>query len=208
MSISVTIKEGHPFIDWSACTGVDFHYYKVVRSTDATVTWPPSGDDAKVAAVGVDGDTKAWDSSAPGGKKLYYRVFCIQDSKSGSVAVAATAVKGIQTPPAEPAPAPVALGFEVDVTGEGVVLQWQACTSDVFAFYKVVRSFTNPNPSYLPGADGTQVIGVIENAGTTQLTDGDVASGQTIYYRVQAIGYWNGGKTLLGQTAVIAVTIP
>ncbi|MEW5990177.1 MAG: hypothetical protein AB1736_02375 [Chloroflexota bacterium] len=207
MSISVVIKEGHPFIDWSAC-GVDFDYYKVVRSSDSTVTWPVGDNDQKVAAVGVDGETKAWDSNAPGGTKVYYRVFCIRETESGSVAVAATAVKGIQTPETEPAPDPVALGFEVDVTGEGVVLHWEGCSSDVFAFYKVVRSFTNDNPSYLPGTDGTQVIGVIENRNTTQLTDGAVESGDTIYYRVQAIGYWYGSKILLGQTAVIAVTIP
>jgi hypothetical protein len=72
----------------------------------------------------------------------------------------------------------------------------------------VVRSFTNENPSYLPGTEGTEVIGVIESQGTTQLTDGAVESGDTIYYRVQAIGYWYGQKILLGQTAVIAVTIP
>jgi hypothetical protein len=66
----------------------------------------------------------------------------------------------------------------------------------------------NENPSYLPYTDGTQVIGVIENHEVTGQTDGDVASGQTWYYRVQAIGYWNGQKVVLGQTAVVAVTIP
>jgi len=208
MSITVVIKEGHPFIDWTACTGVDFDYYKVVRSSDSTVTWPVGDNDSKVAAVGKDGETKAWDSNAPGGTKVYYRVFCIRETESGSVAVAATAVKGVETPETEPAPDPVALGFEVDVTGEGVVLHWEGCSSDVFAFYKVVRSFTNENPSYLPGTDGTEVIGVIENRATTQLTDGAVESGDTIYYRVQAIGYWYGQKILLGQTTVIAVTIP
>ena len=108
----------------------------------------------------------------------------------------------------EPAPEPVGLGFEVDVTGGGVILDWAASTSDHFAFYKVVRSFTNDNPSYLPGTEGSQVIGVIESSGNTELLDSDVESGQTVYYRVQAIGYWYGQKILLGQTAVIAVTIP
>jgi hypothetical protein len=208
MAISVTLKEGHPLIDWTACSGVDFDYYKVVRSTDSTVTWPVGDNDSKVAAVGKDGETKAWDTNAPAGKKVYYRVFCIRETETGSVAVASSAVTGIQTPEGEPAPDPVALGFEVDVTGEGVVLHWEGCSSDSFAFYKVVRSFTNENPSYLPGTEGTEVIGVIENRSTTQLTDGAVESGDTIYYRVQAIGYWNGSKILLGQTTVIAVTIP
>jgi hypothetical protein len=208
MSITVVIKEGHPFIDWSACTGTDFDYYKVVRSMDSTVTWPIGDNDTKVAAVGKDGETKAWDANAPGGKKVFYRVFCIRETESDSVAVAATAVKGIQTPAGEPAPDPKALGFEVDVTGEGVVLHWQACGVDNFSYYKVVRSTTTENPSYFPWTDGTELIGVIENQDVTQFVDSSVESGQTIYYRVQCLGIWNGEKVLRGQTAVIAVTIP
>ena len=207
MSLSLSIKEGHPFIDWSPCE-VDFHYYKVVRSSDSTITWPPGDNDSKVAAVGQGGETKAWDSGAPSGKKVYYRVFCIRETDSGSVAVAATAVKGIETPAGKPAPEPIALGFDVDVTGEGVVLHWQACTSDAFVFYKVVRSTKSDNPSYLPWTEASEVIGVIENAANTQHVDDHVQSGQTISYRVQAIGYWNGEKVLLGQTSAVAVTIP
>jgi hypothetical protein len=135
-------------------------------------------------------------------------VFCIRETESGSVAVAATAVKGIQTPAGEPAPDPKALGFEVDVTGEGVVLHWQACGVDNFTYYKVVRSTTTENPSYFPWTDGTELIGVIENQDVTQFVDSSVESGQTIYYRVQCLGIWNGEKVLRGQTAVIAVTIP
>jgi hypothetical protein len=208
MGLTVTIKEGHPFLDWTACEGVDFDYYKVVRSTDSTVTWPKGDNDSMVTAVGAHDETKAWDGDAPGGKKVYYRVFCVRATDNGYVAVAASPVKAVETPETEPAPEPVGLGFEVDVTGEGVILDWAASTSDHFAFYKVVRSFTNDNPSYLPGTEGSQVIGVIESSGNTELLDSDVESGQTVYYRVQAIGYWYGQKILLGQTAVIAVTIP
>ena len=208
MSLTVSIKEGHPFLDWTACEGVDFDYYKVVRSSDSTVTWPKGDNDSMVTALGAHDETKAWDGEAPGGKKVYYRVFCVRATDNGYVAVAASPVKGVETPETEPAPEPVGLGFEVDVTGEGAVLDWAASTSDHFAFYKVVRSFTNDNPSYLPGTEGSQVIGVIESAGNTQLLDSDLESGQTVYYRVQAIGYWYGQKILLGQTAVIAVTIP
>ena len=208
IALTVVIKEGHPFLDWSECGGLDFDYFKVIRSTDATVTWPKGENDTLVAAIGRDGNSKTWDAEAPAGIKVYYRVFCVRSTEAGYVVVAASAVKSVVTPPAEPAPDPVALGFEVNVTGEGVVLNWQASASDGFAFYKVVRSTWNEHPSYLPYVDGTEVIGVIENQATNQLTDVSVTSGQTIYYRVQAIGYWNGSKVLLGQTAVIAVTIP
>ena len=208
MSLTVTIKEGHPFLDWSACVGVDFDYYKVVRSGDSMVTWPKSGDDSMVTAVGADGETKAWDGDAPGGKTIYYAVFCVRSTEAGYVSVGASAVVSVVTPEIAPAPAPVALGFEANLSSEGVVLHWEASASDHFSFYKVVRSLTNANPSYLPGTDGSQVIGVIESSGNTQLVDSAIAPGQTIYYRVQAIGYWYGQKILLGQTAVIAVTVP
>jgi hypothetical protein len=208
LSITVALMEGHPFLDWTECTGLDFDYYKVVRSADSMVTWPKGDNDSLVAAVGVDGKTKAWDGDAPGGTVVYYAVFCVRSTEAGYAVVAASAVKGIETPVAQPAPEPVALGFEAGVTGEGVVLSWGACAVDNFVYYKVVRSLTTDNPSYLPWTDGTELIGVIENSANTQFVDTNIASGQTIYYRIQCLGKWNGAKVLLGQTAVIAVTIP
>ena len=76
-----------------------------------------------------------------------------------------------------------------------------------FHWYKVVRSH-GENPSYVPWTEGSQLIGVIENRSTTQFTDTHVESGQTWFYRVQAIGFWHGKKVVLGQTAAIKVTIP
>ncbi|MCI0346880.1 MAG: hypothetical protein L0221_15790, partial [Chloroflexi bacterium] len=200
------IAEGHPVLKWGSCGDVEFAKFKIVRSKDSTVTFPTGDNDSLIGAVGPD-DHKFWDMDAPSGKTLYYRVFCVKSTDGGYVVVAASNVDKVTTPAAEPAPDPVSLGFEVDLSGEGVVLHWQACTSDAFAFYKIVRSMGS-NPSYLPGTDGSQVIGVIENRSVTGLTDGDIESGQTWYYRVQAIGYWNGQKVVLGQTAALAVTIP
>ena len=207
IALSVSIKDGKPYVDWSECGG-DFDYYKVVRSTDSTVTWPKGEGDSGVAAVGPDGTTAAWDGDAPGGKKVWYRVFCLVETDGGYKVVAASAAKGVEVPDKEPSPEPdpVALGFDVTLTDGGVKLKWEACGSDVFVAYKLVRSHS-PNPSYLPGTDGTQVIGVIENQGTTSFVDGDVEAGQTWYYRVQAIGWMNDHKILLGQTAAIAVTV-
>jgi hypothetical protein len=209
LAVNLSIKEGKPYIDWSECSG-DFDYYKVVRSTDATVTWPKGDNDSVVAAVGPDGKTAAWDGEATPGKKLWYRVFCVRETDDGYKVVASSAAKAIsvpgEKPKPEPEPDPVALGFEVDLADAGVKLHWEGCSSDSFVYYKVVRS-QGSNPSYLPGTDGSQVIAVIENPGVTSFTDGDVEAGQTWYYRVQAIGYMNGHKILLGQTAAIAVTV-
>jgi hypothetical protein len=207
LGLSVSIKDGKPYIDWTECSG-SFDYYKVIRSTDSTVTWPKGDGDTGVTAVGPDGKTAAWDGDAPAGKKVWYRVFCVIENDGGYKVLAASGAKAVVVPDNEPEPEPdpVELGFEVTLTDDGVKLNWEACGSDVFVAYKVVRSHS-PNPSYLPGTDGTQVIGVIENAGTTAFVDGDVEAGQTWYYRVQAIGWMNDHKILLGQTAAKAVTV-
>ena len=203
--LEVWIAEGKPVMEWGSCGAVAFDKIKVVRSLDAAVTWPLGANDTLIGVTGPDGH-KAWDKDAPGGTTLFYRAFCVKSSEGGYIVANASVVDSVATPAAQPPPDPVTLGFEATATGDGVALHWEECSSDAFSFYKVVRSM-NPNPSYLPYTDGTQVIGVIENHSVTGLTDGDVASGQTWYYRVQSIGYWNGQKVLLGQTAVIAVTI-
>jgi len=205
--LSVSIVEGKVLVDWSACGAAGFDYYKVVRSKDATVTFPPGDYDAVIAAVGPDGDTAAWDKDVPGGKTLYYRVFCVDKSEAGYAVLAATGTKSVTTPASEPKPTPAVytMGFNVQVTGEGVVLSWEACTSDGFVYYKVTRS-RNANPSYFPWTDGTEVIAVIENGGTTTFVD-TPPEGGTWYYRIQSIGNWSGQKVLLGQTPAQSVAL-
>lgn len=209
IGLEVWLAEGHPVGKWTSCDGLTFDYYKVIRSTDEVVSWPKGDDDSMVTAVGADGERKFWDGEAPHGAKAFYRVFCVRSTEQGYVVMASSAVFRIAVPEeTEPAPEPSAMAFEVDLTGEGVVLHWEACGSESFVYYKVVRSTTTEDPSYLPWTDGTELIGVIENSSVTGYTDASIESGMTISYRVQAIGYWNGGKVLLGETAVITVTIP
>lgn len=208
LGVTVGIDEGHPWVDWTSCEIDGFDAYKVVRSTDSTVTYPAGGNDVVVAAVGPDGKTAFFDKEAPGGKKLWYRVFCIDKTEAGHKVLAASAAKAVETPAYEPVPIPdpKAMWIEIDVTdGGAVVLHWQACGGELFHSYKVVRSRFE-NPSYLPGTDGSQVIAVIENPSTTEWLDG-VDEGGTWYYRVQAIGVVDGQKVLLGQTQVRSVTL-
>lgn len=207
MALSVTLKNGHPYVDWSACGSSAFDYYKVVWSKDATVKWPLGENDHLAAAIGDREQTSFKDADAPGGKTLYYRVFCVDAKDSGYRVLASTGVKSVKTPAPEPAPDPVSLAFEASFREGAVQLGWQAIGGDGFKYYKVVRS-QGTNPSYLPWTDGTQVIGVIENKAVNGFGDGDVASGQTWSYRIQAIGLWNGQKVVLGQTRVIEVAIP
>ena len=51
-----------------------------------------------------------------------------------------------------------------------------------------------------------EVIAVIENSGVTSFVDHPPAPG-TWYYRVQAIGKWDGQKVLLGQTPALSVAL-
>ena len=208
LALSLSIKEGQPFLDWSACER-DFHYYKIVRSTNSSVTWPKGEGDSLAGVVGHDGKTALFDGDAPSGKKVWYRVFCVRETDAGWKVIGASPAKAIEVPAHEPdpEPEPVAIGFEVGRSdGGGVSLHWEGCGGESFIAYKVVRS-AGPNPSYLPGTDGSQVIGVIENREATSLADNEVAAGQTWYYRVQCIGWMNDHKILLGQTAAIAITV-
>ena len=49
---------------------------------------------------------------------------------------------------------------------------------------------------------------MIESHGASAFEDLGVESGDAFYYRVQAIGRWNGEKVLLGQTRAVRVEIP
>lgn len=209
IALSLAIKEFHPFMEWGSCEGLDFDYYKVVRSMDSTVSWPPADGDEMIAAVERSGARKAYDKDAPHGDKAWYRVFCVRKTDAGYKVVNSSSTKGIEVPEEPTPPDPISLGIDWSVNGEGkVVLSWDACEVDGFSFYKVVKSTTNDNPSYLPWTDGTNVIGVVESISATEWHDWAPDAGNTAWYLVQCIGYLDGMKVLLGQTAVVTVTTP
>lgn len=209
IALSLAIKEFHPLMEWGSCEGLDFDYYKVVRSMDSTVSWPPADGDEMIAAVERGGARKAYDKYAPHGDKAWYRVFCVRKTDAGYKVVNSSSTKGIEVPEEPTPPDPITLGIDWSVNGEGkVVLTWDACEVDGFSFYKVVTSTTNDNPSYLPWTDGTNVIGVVEGMFATEWHDWAPDAGNTAWYRVQCIGYVGDMKLLLGETAVVTVTTP
>ena len=207
MALSITSRNGYAFLHWTTCTSNAFDYYKVVVSPDSTVRWPLGDNDTLEAAIGDRSETTFKDTDAEAGKTLYYRVFCVQATDAGYRILDATPVKSFKAAAQEPAPDPSTMAFEATYADGAVQLAWEACGSEGFVYYKVVRS-QNPNPSYLPWTDGTELIGVIGDPSSNGYSDGDVASGQTWYYRIQALAWWNGQKIVVGQTAVIEVTIP
>jgi len=206
LELILSLKEGHPYVDWTRYEGDGFDYYKVVRSKDSSVGWPLGENDALVGAFEDPAKTAMLDGEAHGATTYWYRVFAVRRTETGYKVLASSAARKIATPESKPAPDPYTMGFEVVVEGQ-IVLHWEACASDGFHYYKVVRS-AGENPSYLPSTDGTEIIGVIEDSATTTLADMQVESGQTWFYRVQSIGVLDGQKVLLGQTPVREVHVP
>jgi hypothetical protein len=62
----------------------------------------------------------------------------------------------------------------------GFQLNWTPCKSDDFQFYKVVRSTTNPNPSY----PSSPALVSSNNRNLSSYLDKNIALGATYYYRV------------------------
>ena len=209
IALTLAIKEYHPVLQWGSCDGLDFDYYKVVRSSDSTVTWPAGDGDAVFAVVERGGTRKAYDKDVAHGHKAWYRVFCVRKGEDGYKVVNASATKGIEIPEEPTPPDPVSLALDAWLTEGGkVALDWSACDVDGFAFYKVVRSTWNEDPSYLPWTDGSEVIAAISEMGATQLETSAPESDQTAWYRVQCLGYMGDQKVLLGESAAVAVTVP
>lgn len=205
LSLSLAIKEGAVFIDWGSCEVDGAHVYKVVRSTDSTIKWPAGESDKLIAAVEVGGSTKAWDEHAAPGKKAWYRVFCLRHTEDGYRVLAASAAKAIVAPDEpeptpkptpEPQPEPTALWIEAGVDGGHVVLTWEACDSDGFSHYRILRKT----------GDDAQVIAEIENASTTSYVDDGLEPG-TYHYAVQAKGHAGDDWVLLGATEWATVTV-
>lgn len=183
---------------WSKYTADGFEYYKLVRSRDATVTWPGGEDDQLVAAIG-DPYAPYFADEPDCGRKYHYRVFAVRHGEVGYVVLAASNVASATAECVEPPAEPKAIGLDAWVTDTGKVkLAWDGCAKDGFWAYKVVRSQVNEWPTY-PTRDGDQLIAAIGDPSVTTFKDGDVAAGQTWTYRVLALG--DGGAVLCASPA-------
>jgi hypothetical protein len=197
LGLTLAVKEGAIFIDFSECKVDGAEYYKVVRSTDSTVKWPAGENDTLVAAVGMDGKTAAWDKGAPSGKKAWYRVFCVRHTEEGYKVLASSAVRGITAPVKDPAPEPKAMWIEVTTDGGHAVVHWEACGGEQFSHYRILRKT----------AEGSSVVAEIADAGVTTWVDESVAAGGTYKYLVQAKGVIEGSYVLLGSTDWAYLTV-
>ena len=207
LSLTANASEhpGKVVLGWSAFTGAGFEYYKLVRTTDGDATWPGSGADELIAAIGNPSETWAKDRP-PCGTTVFYRVFAVRHGAYGyEVLAPSNQVSAVaQCPP--PPPATVAIGLEASVVDGTVHLAWGACASEHVNAFKIVRSQTNPEPMY-PENDGTQLIAAV-GPDQTWFVDTAVAPGQTWTYRVLARADNGGGTYIACQSQAVTVTIP
>ena len=196
-------------LGWTAYSGAGFSYYKIVRSRDAGATWPASGDDQVIGAIGNAAEAGMRDRPDCGAT-VYYRVFAVQSTDAGYQVLAASNMVSAATtcpPPAPPNPPTQGIGLSASFADGKVNLAWGACATDGFNAWKIVRSQTNAEPTY-PENDGTELIAALGNPGETWFSDGSVAPGQTWFYRVVARADIGNGNFIACASQVAAVTIP
>ena len=206
LSASASEHPGKVVLSWSAFTGAGFEYYKLVRSTDGDATWPGSGADELIAAIGNPAET--WAKDRPQcGITVFYRVFAVRHGASGyEVLAPSNQVSAVAKCPPPP-PATVGIDLHASVVDGTVHLWWGACASEHFNAYKIVRSQTNPEPTY-PENEGSELIAAIGDPGQTSFVDASVEPGQTWFYRVLARADNGGGTYIACHSAAVSVTIP
>lgn len=207
LALEVWAKDGKFKLGWSKFLGEGFAYYKVVRSTDAEVSWPTGSDDQLVGAIS-DPYSPWMADYAPCGVQVHYRVFAVKHSEQGYATLAASNAVPAFMECHEPAPppTPISMAFAVAQAADGIQLSWEQCSSAGFVYYKVVRSATNSNPMY-PLNDGTELLAAIGDPGATIFTDHGVAAGQTWFYRVLSLADQGNGKVLVGMTNALSITV-
>lgn len=199
LTLTVEALPGQAKLTWSAYTGDNFAYYKVVRSTDGAATWPTGEGDTLVAAI-EDVTTLTFTDNCGAGA-FTYRVFAVKSADAGYEVLASSVdqtvtVAAAPTPtpkPATPKPTPVstpkptappvvALTLEATGTDNGngnyvVHLTWTKYTGPYFNYYGIQKSGSTTPPA-LP-ADPTLAVGATpwwytENVNTTS-NAGDLA---------------------------------
>jgi hypothetical protein len=177
----------------------------VLRGASAEIPtgWPPADGVAKVgSATTADlGTTDGFDPTEVGGS-AWYRAVAYNGE---NVALAASASTGLTTIGIADLGG---LGIN-DEAGGDLTFTWSPfvwADGGCFSYYKLVASFVDDTPSYLEGADFAIPISEQTAAGTT-VTEG-LTSGQTYYFRLQAIRVTSLGKFVVAQTAVIQHAVP
>jgi hypothetical protein len=212
LTLTATLSVRKVVLTWTAYEGADFAYYKVVRSSDKTASWPLGEGDTLVAAIS-DQATLTFTDCPPAGKTWSYEVFAVKASGDGYVVLDSTNLVTIAVPAApKPTPKPTTncgISLSAKVLHGHVVLTWSKYHCDLFQFYVPVRSL-NSHPDVPLPHEGTEPMTEIGDINQLSWTDTNVEPGHTYYYRVMV---WNeknfcNGGTVLAKSRIVKVTIP
>jgi hypothetical protein len=192
LTLTVEALVGKAKLTWSAYTGDNFSYYKVVRSDDASApTWPLGEGDKLVAAID-NKDTLTYTDGCGAGTVIY-RVFAVTKNGDAFDVLAQTEAKTVtvEGPVVSEPPAPVSghtappvqsFTLTATINGSEVDLSWTKYTGDYFQYYKVVRSQSG-DPTW-PLSGDSQLLAAITNINQTTFVDSSARSGKTYHYRV------------------------
>lgn len=131
-------------LNWNKTNDPDFINYRIVRSeTNSNPRYPA---ESYIGVISNKNSLSFVDKNIKSGKKYFYRI-CYQNSNDiiycGSVATISTPDEQV----ADTTP-PMSSFLTVNISEAGASLTWTTNTDDDFLEYKVVRSISNPLPSY------------------------------------------------------------
>jgi hypothetical protein len=203
LTLTVETSAGKAKLTWTAYTGDDFAYYKVVRSTDTTVSWPLGAGDKLIAAIDNKATLTFTDCSGAG--TFSYAVFAVKSSDNGYEVLASSNTKTVVVPAATKPPVNTAsLGtLRVKDNGNGTyTFSWNAYAGSAdFNYYKLSGVPYPGAPGY---AEGKGYWAVIDSCKTSVTVDGKAG---TWNFNVEAIYYPNGKTTALARTTTLKVTM-
>jgi hypothetical protein len=107
MGLELSLGDGGVVVDWTVCEADGFDYYKVVRSSDSTVTWPTGYNDSLIWYTSDRSVTSFVDTSVDPGKTYFYRVFCVRATSYGYQVLNSTPAHDITVPEPDPTATPV-----------------------------------------------------------------------------------------------------
>jgi hypothetical protein len=208
LTLTAGALPGKVQLTWTKYAGADFAYYKVVRSTDATASWPLGAGDTLVAAIDNVGTLAYLDS--PGAGTFTYEVFAVKSSETGYAVLASSNVKtvtvspGSTKPPQPPVSNPADLGaLAVKDNGDGTyTFSWNAYKGGIeFNYYKLSGVPYPSTPGYVEtGAYWTYVSPDCTSA-TYRVPSG------TWNVNVEAVYYPAGKGAVLAKTSTIKLTV-
>jgi hypothetical protein len=224
MHLVGSLKDGHPFLDWTACTPDGFHVYRIVRSSDNNVTWPMGGGDVIANGTEHTAVTALPDPHAPAGHTFWYRAFALITGADGGLALGCASntvevevptptpdptSEPTSAPTSEPTPAPTdnqRLELHLSWADGKVVVDWSPCTADGFNTYEVVRSLDG-TVRWPMLTEGDKVVAAM-GPGDTLFRDGDAPRGVTVYYRVFCVKIDGDHIAVLTSSAARGITTP